>query len=89
MIATRASSPAAASPVKLTVVLRRVRPRSSELVGARGALDEHLLDAADASCVALAGDPLGQLDEPLHALDLHLVRNLVGHRAASVPWRGE
>ena len=42
------------SPAKLTVVLRRVRPRRSGRVGAGAALDEHLLDAADAGRVPLA-----------------------------------
>ncbi len=50
------------------------------LVGARRALDEHLLDEADTSGVAGGRDPLGQLDEPFHPLDLQLVRDLLVHR---------
>ena len=46
--ARRRARPGAPGPTKLTVVLRRVRPRSERGVGATRALDEHLLDAADA-----------------------------------------
>ena len=77
---TSTSSPGAASPGEVD---GRVPPRAAaqhRRVGARRALDEHLLDPADARLVALAGEPLRQLDEPLHALDLQLVRHLVGHR---------
>ena len=54
-------------------------PAQARGVGARGALDEHLERAADEALRALAGAPLDDLDEPLHALDAHLVRQeLVG-----------
>ena len=53
------------------------------------ALDEHLLDGADALGVPLGGDPLHDLDEALEPLVLDLVGDLVGQLAASVPWRGE
>ncbi len=66
--------------MKLTVVLRRVRPRSSVESVRDAPFDEHLLDAADALEVALARVRLAQLDQTLHPLDLHLVRHLVGHR---------
>src|SRR5207248_7668605 len=39
-----------------------------------------LLDAADAGRVALERDALAELDQPLDALRLHLVRHLVRHR---------
>ena len=49
-------------------------------VGAAGALDEHLLDGADALGVPLGGDPLHDLDEALEPLVLDLVGDLVGQR---------
>src|SRR5579883_781852 len=61
----------------------RVPPRpppEERLVGARPALDQDLLHPADARCVPLPRDPLRQLHEPLHPLDLRRVRDLVGHR---------
>ena len=44
-------------------------------VGARRALDEHLQRAPDEPLRALAGAALDDLDQPLHALDLLLVRD--------------
>ena len=59
-------------------------------VGARRALDEHVERAPDEALRALARAPLDDLDEPLHALDLDLVRHVAsGSVAASVPRRGE
>ena len=61
---------------------RRVAPRPAAQhggIGARRPFDEHLLDPADPGGVPLAGHPLRQLDESLHPLGLHLVRDLVGH----------
>ena len=58
-------------------------------VGARRALDEHVERAPDEALRALPRAPLDDLDEPLHPLDLDLVRDLVGNVAASVPRRGE
>ncbi len=46
-ISTCTSSPGCAAPAKLTVVLRRVRPRRRVGIGAARALDEHLLHPAD------------------------------------------
>ena len=84
------SRPAAARPLEvddLVVARAAAQPRR---VGARGALDEHVERAPDEALGALAGAPLDDLDEPLHALDLDLVRHLVGEAsAASVPRRGE
>ena len=59
-------------------------------VGARRALDEHVERPPDEALRALAGAALDDLDEPLHALDLHLVRDEPSVQlAASVPRRGE
>ena len=77
-ISTATSSPGAASPAKLTVVFRRVRPRSRAGSVRLGALDEHLLDPADPLRVPLRRDPLDDVDQPLEPLPLHLVRDLVG-----------
>src|SRR6266487_1641244 len=70
----------------------RVAPRAAakqRRVRARRAFDEHLLDASDAGLIALAGDPLRQLDQPLHPLDLDLVRHLPWHgrRLGAGAWR--
>ena len=84
-----------------TSVARRARPdevdgrvaaRSSaeeRRIGPARALDEDLFDPADALAVPLEGDALDDVDEALDALLLHLVGDLVGDVAASVPWRGE
>ena len=77
---TSTSSPACALPGE---VHGRVAPRAAaqeRRVGAARAFDEHLLDAPDALLVALAGDALHDLDEPLDAVALHLVGDLIGHR---------
>ena len=79
-IATSTSSPALAVPVKLTVVLRRVRPRRSARVGPARPLDEHLLDPSDPLGIALGRDALDDLDQPLEPLVLHGLGHLVGHR---------
>ena len=44
------------------------------------ALDQHLLDRADALGVPLRGDPLHDLDQSLEPLVLDLVGHLVGQR---------
>ena len=56
-----------------------------------GPFDEHVERAPDEALRALARAALDDLDEPLHALDLHLVRDEPVGRcsAASVPRRGE
>ena len=61
-------------------MLRRVRPRSSDGVGAAWPFDEHFLDASNALAVPLRGQALDDLDEPLDPLALDVVRHLVGHR---------
>ena len=76
-ISTSTYSPGWARPAKLTTLLWRVRPRRRRRVGARRPLDEHLERAPDEALRALAGAPLDDLDEALHALDLLLVRHAV------------
>ena len=90
VISTGTISPGRASPAKFTTLLWRVRPRSRLGSCARRALDEHLERAADEALRALARAALDDLDEALHALDLHLVRHEPSaSSAASVPRRGE
>ena len=63
----------------MTVLLWRVRPRSLRRVGAARALDEHLLRGARRTALrALQRAALDDLDQPLHALALDRVRDLVG-----------
>ena len=76
-ISTGTISPGDARPSKLTTLLCAVRPRRRDGVVARGALDEHVERAADEALRALAGAALDDLDEALHPLDLHLVRDEV------------
>ena len=64
-------------------VHRRVAARAAaqeRRIGPARALDEHLLDAADTLVVAPRAHALDELDESLDPLELHLVRNLIGHR---------
>ena len=78
-LAPARARPACARPAKLTTLLWRRAAAQPGRVGARRALDEHLERAADEALGALARAALDDLDEPLHALDLHLVRDeLVG-----------
>ena len=88
-MATETISPGAASPLKLTVVFRRVRPRRQLGLGPAGALDEHLLDHADAARVPLRSDPLHDLDQLLYALALQLIGHLLRHcgRLGARAWR--
>ena len=48
-------------------------------IRAAGTLDEDLLHPSDALLIALARDPLDDVDQPLDALALDLLRNLLGH----------
>ena len=59
------------------------RPAALERrVGAARALDQDLLDGADARGVPLGRDPLHDLDEALQPLVLDLVRHLVRQRGS-------
>ena len=76
-------------PVKFTTLLCRERPAQAGWIGPRRTLDEHVERAADEPLGALVRPPLHHLDQSLQALDLELVRHLIGQPAASVPRRGE
>ena len=67
-------------PVKLTIVFRRVRPRSSVESVREWPSTRTSSTRPTRASLRVARGLLGQLDEALHALDLHLVRDLVGHR---------
>ena len=89
VICTSTSSPGSPTPTKLTTLLWRERPRRREGSVREGPSIRTSSVAADEPLGALVRAALDHLDEPLHALDAHLVRDLVGERAASVPRRGE
>src|SRR5438067_4423926 len=61
----------------LVVARAAAKPRG---VGTRRPFHEHLERSPDEPLGALAGAPLDHLDEPLHPLDLDLVRYLVRQR---------
>src|SRR3954451_21820181 len=57
------------------------RPSTQKLrLGPAGPFDENLLDHPDASGVPFCGDALHDLDQPLDALALQLVRDMARHR---------
>ncbi len=70
----------------------RVPSRASaqeSTIGSARPFDENLLDATDTLCVALGGDTLHCGDEPLEALMLQVLRNLIGEVCSLGPgaWR--
>jgi len=70
--------------------LVRARPAAQDVrVGARGPLDEHLLQRPDQLLVVRVRVPLHDLDEPLESLALHVLGDLLGHarRVRPPPWR--
>ena len=79
--ARRRSRPAAASPAKFTVVLRRVRPRRTDGSVRLGPSTSTSSTRPTRSCVALGREPLHELDEPLDPVALDLVRDLIRHRS--------
>src|SRR5207248_10751606 len=58
-----------------------VAPAKAARIRAARPLDEHLAGAADEALGPLARAALDELDEPLHALPLHIVGNLAGERS--------
>ena len=86
-ISTATRSPGAAEPLKFTVVLRR--DPAGVTVGTARALDEHLLDAPDPRGVSRGGDALHHVDEPLHAVALHVLGHLVVQLGGLRSRRGE
>ena len=78
--ARRRGRRAAASPRKLTVVLRRVRPRRTAGSVRLGPSTSTSSTRPTRSAFRSAAMPLHELDEPLDAVALDLVRDLLGHR---------
>ena len=74
VISTGTISPGSASPVKLTALLWRERPRRRLGSVREGPSTSTSSVAPDEPLRALAGAALDDLDEPLHPLDLDLVR---------------
>ena len=70
---------ALADPEKFTVMLRRVRPRSSE-GSVRLAPSTSTSSQGRRGGVSLGRDALNDLHEPLDALALQVIRHLIGHR---------
>ncbi len=82
---TSTRSPGDASPVKLTVVLRRVRPRRIEASVRLGPSTSTSSTRPTRVCVALPRNTLHELDEPLDAVALHVVGNLIRHHSGVRP----
>ena len=80
VIRTGTSSPALAEPVKFTVTLRRVRPRSSDASVRLEPSTSTSSRKPDALRVSLRSHALYDVHEPLDALALDLVGHLISHR---------